>query len=230
MKRILMSAMALCLVCQAGALALDEQAESMRARYRNMAATLQNKIMSVDFKEAPFDDVVSFFRASTGLNVVVDPAIFESVPREDFTVTMNVSDLPAGDILDLILRFKNISRAFRYGVLYITTVEKAAGKPFMRMYDVRDLNVPLKDFPGVDIELKSDSAGAMTPVFIEEEEQVKHYATDEIVDLLRESCGEGTWDTDGCRITIFKGVLIVVQTEGVHVEISKLLAQLRATR
>ena len=229
MKRLVLASATCLLLLQSVSLGLDEQSKALQERYRKMAAVLKNKVISVDFKDATFEEVMKFFRASTGLNVVVDEEIYQGTAKEEFIVNLNVNDLPAGDVLDLILRFKGISRAFRHGVLLITTLDKAAGKPFMRIYDVRDLTVPIKDFPGVDIELKGDSVGPMTEMFTEEEEP-KHYTTDDIVTFIQENAGQDTWDVGGCRVTIFKGVLIVVQTEKVHVEITRLLAHLRSTR
>ncbi|MHC4598805.1 MAG: hypothetical protein ACYS47_07360 [Planctomycetota bacterium] len=230
MKRILLVSATLALLLPALAFGQESRDKNLQQRYNQMAATLRNKVLSVDFKDAAFTDVVQFFRVATGINIVVDRAIYDEVPEEDCTVNLNVNDLPAGEILDLILRFKKISRVFRHGVLLITTQERGAGKPFMRIYDVRDLNVPLKDFPGVDIELKGGDDGSMTPIFEGEEADPKHYSTDEIVELIRENTGVDSWDSDGCRISIFRGVLIVVQTVKVHKEIVKLLAHLRSTR
>ncbi|MHC4781306.1 MAG: hypothetical protein ACYTFG_22245 [Planctomycetota bacterium] len=230
MRRSILVLAALAVFLPNLAFAQSESEKRLRARYAKMAATLKNKVISVDFKDSAFDDVIKFFRAATGINIVVDESIYEDVPREDFTVTLSVNDLQAGNILDLILRFKKVSRTFRHGVLLITTPEKGAGKPFMRMYDVRDLSVPLKDFPGVDIQLKSGDDGASTPIFTDEETEPKHYSPEEIEELIRDQTGEDSWDTDGCRITLFRGVLVVVQTVKVHKEIAKLLIHLRSTR
>ncbi|MHC5037143.1 MAG: hypothetical protein ACYTHM_07505 [Planctomycetota bacterium] len=229
MRRLLIVVCALAIFLPAVAMAQSGSAKDLAMRYQKMAAILNTKTISVDFKDTPFEDVVKFFRAATGINIVVDQDIYADTPKEECTVTLNVSELPAGDILDLILRFKNFSRAFRYGVLLITTPDKASGKAFMRMYDVRDLTVPLKDFPGVDIELKGDTEN-ITPIFEDVDEEPKNYSTDDIVSLIQENTGTDSWDVGNCRITIFRGVLIVVQTAKVHREIATLLAHLRATR
>ncbi len=231
MKRILLATITPVLFLATSARAQDAGEKHLAARYEQMKATLENKVLSVDFKDAAFEDVIQFFRAATGVNIVVDPEIYRDHPKEGLTVTLKVDDLSAGHVLDLILRFKKLGRAFRYGVLFITLPEKAHGKPFMRMYDVRDLTLPLKDFPGVDIELKKDDAGAAFGGFDDGLPEPKHYTTEDIVGLIQDNCGSETWHADSSRrITIFNGVLIVVQTRKVHKEIAKLLARLRAMR
>jgi hypothetical protein len=145
-------------------------------------------------------------------------------------VTLQVEDLPAGDILDLILKFKKLGRAFRHGVLLITTPAKSEGQVLMRVYDVRDLAVPLKDFPGPEIELKG--GGETSPaIFTDEPADAKSMPPESIVEQIKSSTGAGSWDENPkCRITIFKGMLIILQTAKIHHEISALLDNLRQTR
>jgi hypothetical protein len=230
MKRSLLGSLALLALVPA-ALAQSPKSEEEAVRYKRMAATLQTKVMSVDFRDAKLSDVVKFFNTVTGINIVVDPAVYQETPESDLTVTLQVEEIPAGDILDLILKFKKLGRAFQHGVLLITTLAKAEGQVVMRIYDVRDLSVPLKDFPGPDIELKS--GGETSPaVFTDDESgEPKCISAESIVDQIKESTGGASWnDNPKCRITIFKGVLIITQSEKVHGEIASLLDQLRQIR
>lgn len=229
-RRLLIAALWLALTpCLVSA--QDDPEAHLQAAYKHIQAVLKTKVISVDFKDAAFKDAIDFLRVTTGINIVVDPDVYQSRAEEDLRVTLKIDELPAGDVLDLMLRFEKLGRSFRHGVLFITIPEKAQGLPFMRIYDVRDLTVPLKDFPGVDIELKSGD-NAMPAMFVEPDFQdAKNYSTEDIVDLLREQTGPDSWDLDPrCRITIFNGVLIVTQTLEVHKEIAKLLAHLRSTR
>lgn len=233
MNRIVLTALALALLAPAAMAREGKTADGAKAKRAQMEAVLKTKVISIDFKDASLKEVVKFLQITTGINMVIDPAVYEAYDEDALRVTLKIEELPAGNILDLILRFKKLEKVWRYGVLLITTRESALERVVMRLYDVRDLNVPLKDFPGVDIELKSGNDGMMmSPDFGGPmDEQPKHYSTEEIVDLIREHTGDGSWNENPkCRITIFKGMLIVVQTEKVHKEIFKLLNHLRRTR
>lgn len=199
--------------------------------YERISNILRTKTLSVDFEETDLGEVVAFFHTVTGVNIVVDPLLGRERSAEELKVTLRVDDLPAGDVLDLVLKFKNLGRAYRHGVLLITTPEKSSGKPVLRTYDVRDLTFKIQDFPGPDIELKGSEEGGMAPSFVEPADTTETIDTEMISDLIRSTCGGASWDENpDVRITEVSGVLWIRQTAGVHVEILKLLALLRGLR
>jgi hypothetical protein len=230
MIRTALATLSLFAVCSAAAFAQAPGSDEDAVRNQRMASILQTKVISVDFKDAKLAEVMKFLATVTGINIVVDPAVFQDTPESDLTVSLQVEDLPAGDILDLICKFKKLGHAFRHGVLLITTPALSEGQVLMRVYDVRDLAVPLKDFPGPEIELKG--GGETSPSFVvDDTQEPKAISAESIVEQLKSTTGAGSWDENPkCRITIFKGMLIILQTAKVHKEIAVLLESLRQTR
>ncbi len=227
-RRIVMAAIPLFMLFSATGIS-DE--DFQKIQYQKIDSTLRSKKISVDFEEATLKEAIGFVHTVTGLNIVIDQAVYKETSEDSLRITFKADDLPAGDILDLMLRFKGLGRCYRHGVLLITTNAESVGKPYLKYYDVRDLTFKIQDFPGPDIELKGSGEG-VGPVFPGNEDPDKETVNlEEITELIRTTCGESSWDENaGCKMSQVNGVLLVKQTAGVHYEIAKLLAMLRGLR
>jgi hypothetical protein len=227
MSRKLLLLLLPCLLLFAGKV----QSDNSSLVYQKISSILRSKTISVDFEDMDFKEVIQFLHNVTGINFVVDPVVYSEKDVEDLKVTLRADDLPAGDVLNLILRFKGLGRAYRHGVLLISTKDRSSGKPTLKYYDVRDLTLKIQDFPGPDIELKgSDDGGMGGPAFPEDEGEDNTPTTESISELIRETCGQESWDEGSCRMTEINGVLLIWQTADVHLEILKLLYMLRGLR
>ncbi len=227
-RKLLLAAIPLCLVFS-GVGSSDE--DYSRIQYQKIDSVLKTKKVSVDFEETSLKEAISFVHTITGLNIVIDQNIYKDRDEESLRITLKVDDLSAGDVLDLMLRFKGLGRCMRHGVLFITTHAESSGRPYLKFYDVRDLTLKIQDFPGPDIELKG-SGDQVGPVFPGGEDEVKNNIDlDEITELIKTTCGENSWDENpGCKLAEVNGVLMIRQTANVHAEILKLISMLRSLR
>ena len=193
-----------------------------------MLDRLETTLLTMDFEQAPFEDVVEYIRQATSINVVVDPAVYRERSEEELRVGLQVRDLPAKNALQLILDTAHLSWDIDSGVLLVTTDEKKLAKPYSLVYDIRDLMFDVKDFPGPDIDLASgeESLGA---VFGEDSGGGDDLTQpDVIMELVQENCGAGTWEDGSTGIQVAGGLLVVRQTEEVHLEVANMLDMLRS--
>lgn len=190
---------------------------------------LRTMKVSLDFRETPLQDVIDFIREMTQINFVIDQKVYEEIEPDKLTVTIKVDDLELRAALKLMLQMRGLTAVFRDGVLLIVTKKSQEENVFMRIYDVRDLLQPVRDFPGPEIALKSgdeDESTVGASVF-DVGESNPGITTDFIVDTIKRSTGGSTWDSDKCSIQVSNGLLIVVQSKEVHAEVERLINLLR---
>lgn len=219
-------------------LAEDKSAEQEAKRHKLELERILNMLhttkVSVDFKETPFEECIDFFRKMTKLNIVIDPKVHEKYPSEDMKVTLKVDELKLYSVFKIILRFWDLRMLYKDGVLFITTQEEVAKRVRLRIYDVRDLVVPLQDFPGPSITLPATDEGEdpLSGVVWDWGDDPNVVAEpDELVNMIRTHIDPESWEnTEGASVTISNGLLIVVASDEVHEKIALLLAQLRAMR
>ena len=96
------------------------------------------------------------------------------------------------------------------------------------MYDVADVLMPIRDFPGPDIHIHP--SGYEPPEPPEPEEHRAVDSAEELAELVRQFTGRGTWEDEGIRITVLRRHLVVRQYPAVHAEIRRLLEAVRGLR
>ncbi len=200
----------------------DKRAEIM--------SKLRTMKVSLDFRDTPLQDVIDFIREMTGINFVIDQKVYEETEADKLTITIKVDDLELRSALKLMLQMRGLTAVFRDGVLLIVTQKSQEENVFMKIYDVRDLLQPVRDFPGPNISLAQGEDGATSGIdtsAFNTPESNTAITTDFIVDTIKKSCGGSTWDSDKCSIQISNGMLIVVQSRDVHEEVNRLIDQLR---
>lgn len=194
-----------------------------------IVSKLRTMKVSLDFRETPLQDVIDFIREMTGINFVIDQKIYEEVEPDKLTITIKVDDLELRSALKLMLQMRGLTAVYRDGVLLIVTKQSQEENVFMKIYDVRDLLQPVRDFPGPEIALKSgdeEDSGVGADVF-DVGETNSPITTDFIVDMIKKSTGGSTWDSDKCSIQVSNGLLIVVQSREVQTEVDHLINLLR---
>jgi len=111
----------------------------------------------------------------------------------------------------------------------IGTEAEALGEMVLDLYDVKDLTVPIKSFPGQDINL-TPSGGFGFGLFEEEEiEPVKAFEGDALADLIRDTLDKEVWDEGGDVAFREGGILLVRAPRETHAKVTNLLDGLRAT-
>ncbi len=154
-----------------------------------LTAGLSQKV-TVDFKEASIESVADFLRQITGANIVVAPG----VTALGTTITLKAADMSLGNVLTWIKTLAGIHIGFIHGAIFLSDQE-IAGNTVTRMYDVSDLVLVLKDFPGPELALTAPSgmgnAGAKLLPPMETTQTAP--TTDELVEMIKKVVRPGEW-------------------------------------
>jgi len=181
---------------------------------------LRSVRVTLDFREAPLDQVIDYFRDLAGINLIVDARVRE----KNIRVTIRVDGITLNGALNLILQPHDCGVLFKDGALQILPRDVIADRTLkMELYDCRDILYPLRDFPGVEITLSSDGPGALV-------QDPPREAGGEmpIAELVRAHTGGRSWDENPRTSCVLQnGLLVVRQTPEVHAQIVRLLNLLR---
>lgn len=208
----------------------DDAPRPVEAAPPEMQATLDNLRVTLEFHDTPLDDVVEFVRQIASLNILVDPSVRERHGPDPIKVTLAVKSLPLRSALNLVLEPRGLTLAYRDGVLLVLTRDQANKTTATELYDVRDLLMPIRDFPGPEISLAA-LAEQRPGVLFNQPEGPGGFTDDFIVNMVKTHCGKGTWDADDrASATLHNGLLVVTQSPAVHRQVQALLAKLRANK
>jgi len=198
---------------------------------KKIRRTLASVSPSFEFPDSTLDEVVSFLRTVSDLNITIDPEI----TPEEYRVDIRLQGVKLGEALDLIMKNVGLSYTFKQNTLYITTPEKAYGNLIFDIYNVTDILNKIRDFPGPTIRIQSndesDDSGGNNPFDFgsadaDDEEEL---TPEDLVDLIQESTGGiDAWDESGSTITGHKGQILMTATRELHLAVHDFLANLRA--
>lgn len=195
-------------------------------RAQSVANLLLSRRLTVKYEKATLDEFVDHLRASTGINIFVHKArmLKDGVDPDAIQIDLDVKDVTAVELLKLALAGVDVGFRIDGNVLIITSKKDARGKPVLRVYSVAHLLVPIRDFPGQDMNVYPSNYEPPEPP---EPEVVQTYeSSEQLAELVRTFTGEGTWEDEGVRITVFRHHLFVRTYPSVHAEIQRLLDEL----
>ncbi len=197
------------------------------------------KPVSVDFKEQPFIQAIEQIRATSGINIVVDPAIIPATTP----VTFRVTNMELRYVLGYVLQFQNLDYRIRHGAIFISNAAGLGEKSVTVMLDISDLVVKVKEFgnerpvdvlnSAKDINYARRLGGFVdkddTPEVVESTRQGEAWAK-----FIRENVASNTWAAEGAvgvnTIAYRNGKLVVTHTPEVQEQIRTLLASFRKAR
>jgi hypothetical protein len=216
MKEAQMKTLAALAILGLAATTLGAQ-DSKKSTYE---AKLKNLRLSLDFKEAPLDQVLDYLREISDLNLLADAKVREKA----LVITMAVKELTLGSVLKLMLQPHGCDVMYRDGVLMVMTKEDVADRTMkMEIYDCRDILHPVGHFPGVDIDLNAGGSGVLVG-----EPPADEAGEAPIEELVRTHTGGRSWEENpkaGLRLQ--NGLLVVKNTPEVHRQVRRLLDLLR---
>ncbi len=187
---------------------------------------LQSRRLTVKLEKATVDEFVDHLRAATGINIFVHKARMtkDGVDPEGIRIDLDVKDVAAGDLLKLAFAGQEVGFRVQGNILIVTSRKDARGTPVLRVYGVAHLLVPIRDFPGQDMNVYPSNYERPEPP---EPEVVQTYeSSEQLAELVRTYTGEGTWEDEGVRITVFRNHLFVRTYPAVHGEIQRFLDEL----
>ena len=97
--------------------------------------------IDLDFNDAPFVDVIEELADKTGLNFILTQSAEDDALPEDEPVTFNITNMPLGKSLDLLLATKNATYVIDSGVVKFFSLDETDDEKWFRlkMFDCREL-------------------------------------------------------------------------------------------
>jgi type II secretory pathway component GspD/PulD (secretin) len=192
--------------------AQDPARETMEAKLKNLRITL-------DFKDAPLEAAVDYLREISDMNIFVDAKVRE----KNLVVNLKVGEIALRSALKLMLGPHGCDTMIKDNVLMIMSRDDVADRTIkLEIYDCRDILYPIKDFPGVDVQLAV--TGDVT--FIPDGEETGGEMP--IEELVKAHTGGKSWDENPkCTARLQNGLLVVKNTPEVHRQVVRLLNLLR---
>ena len=163
--------------------------------------------VTFDFVETPLRDVVAFLQQITGANIVLDEDAVADLPNPE--VTLKVTDMELSQALEWVLGGVDLKYALQGESIYISTEENVGGAPQLKLYDVTDVTLEIKDFPGnlgmlrerVGTSMGSGSGGVSTEIGADWEDwegggetAESTFTPDRLIEFIKKTIAPGTWD------------------------------------
>ena len=183
---------------------------------------LNNIKITLDFQNAPLDQVVDYLREISGMNIFVD----SKVRDKNLIVSLKVTEISLRSIFGLILKPHNCDILFKDGVLQLMTKEDVADRTMrMEIYDCRDILYPIQNFPGVDMDLNAGAGVLVTPPEDPAGGEIP------IEEMVRAHTGGRSWEENPKAVCKMQnGLLVIKNTPEVHKQVRRLLDLLRANK
>jgi len=167
-----------------------------------------NKKISFDFVETPLQDVIAFVSSLTDVTIVLDA---EAIRDEAPTVTLRVTDMRLEAALNWVLKLVNLKYTLKDEAVFVSKPDRIHDKPILRMYDVTDLTVDIKNFQGRQQALASDGGYSSTgssgggggddigeDFFGDEDDSddEERLTGESLVEFIKRTIAPGTWADD----------------------------------
>ena len=102
--------------------------------------------VSFEFADTGVNEALRFLNALTGVSFVLDPEAVATA--ETPRINLQLTDATLESALKHITNLLGLDYTLRDEAVWITTPEKAIGEPVLRLYDVSDLTIEVRDFRG----------------------------------------------------------------------------------
>ena len=176
----------------------EKPPEAWEARVRE---SLERKV-SFDFVETPLQDVVTFLSSLAGVSVIVDT---EAIKGTRHDVTLRVQDMRLGSALNWICKLVGLKYGLKHEAIFISEPKRLYDETVLRMFDVTDLTMEIKNFKGRAQALSSGdgysaneggSDGAGSFFDPPEEEEDKGLSGDKLIEFIKQIIAPGKWDPE----------------------------------
>jgi type II secretory pathway component GspD/PulD (secretin) len=193
--------------------------DNMKSEYEGK---LSNIKVTLDFQNAPLDQVVDYLREISGMNIFVD----QKVRDKQLVISIKVNEISLRSIFSLMLKPHNCDILFKDGVLQLMTKEDVADKTMkMEIYDCRDILYPVQNFPGIEMDLNAGAGVVVTPPEDAAGGEIP------IEEMVRAHTGGRSWEENQKAVCKMQnGLLVIKNTPEVHKQVRRLLDLLRANK
>ena len=193
---------------------------------RRVREILGSRRITLDFQGARLSEVIAYFQEFSGLNFHIDAEAGRD--RDEDRITIKVKDVSLRTALKLVLNPRDLGCVYRDGVLVVTTKARLAASTVTRVYDIRDLQFQLQDFPGPKFELDYKMPGIDAGLLGQHEDPKGGFDSETLIDLIKTNLDPRSWE-DGAEVSISVagGLLVVSQSRSIHEELARFLDLLR---
>jgi type II secretory pathway component GspD/PulD (secretin) len=193
--------------------------DAMKSEYEGK---LNNIKVTLDFQNAPLDQIVDYLREISGMNIFVD----QKVRDKQLTVSIKVNEISLRSIFSLMLKPHGCGILFKDGVLQVMTLPDIDDKTMkMEIYDCRDILYPISNFPGIEMDLNAGAGVVVTPPEDAAGSEIP------IEELVRAHTGGRSWEENQKAVCKMQnGLLVIKNTPTVHKQVRHLLDLLRANK
>lgn len=192
-------------------------------------AKLESTPIPIQFEQTTLEEMVDYFKATTGVNFIISQEIIDSGEEPLFDLV--TPPRPAAKQLELLMSMSlpPCKYTIQNGVVTIRLAEEPTGNYVLDVYDIRDLSKTIGNFPAKDFNLTPSNAITPYDEYEEEDDDAPDViASDILVDLIRENIDPASWEDDvNNTITTIGNYLVVRQSPAVHDKINQLLTDLR---
>jgi type II secretory pathway component GspD/PulD (secretin) len=175
------------------------------------------------------EEILPNLQAFSKVNFQISRAVMDDIDEDVKTIRMPLKQAMS---VDRILRImedlmgNEVKFVVRFGAVWAMTAEEADTEAITKIYEVRDIVRPVKDFP-----LKEFNLVPSGGIDAEEEEMPEPEATilgdDELLTMITESIDPDSWDGEAHSANIENGTLTVHHSPEVQAEIAQMLGDLR---
>lgn len=125
-----------------------------KAADRELARRLRTVRLSVEWDRLSADEALASLRERTGLACVLSASAREALARESPKISLHLRDLALGDLLYLLAaQLGDYRFAARHGILLLVRGEEHRPAAVLKIYDIRAITAPRRDFPGPRLSL-----------------------------------------------------------------------------
>jgi len=224
--------------------ALTAEEVSEAATFEHIQAALAKRLPTYNTKGKPFKEVMSDLQDKTGINIVLDPALFEK-GAADVNINLNLKNVSVKSIFKVILRMTGFIADYRDEVLYITTEKAIVANVQLltKSYDVRaiisprpqasDTVLPNSFAERELIDDQLESGGLLAQQTLKnlsgrtsQAKRQKEFDQNglTLVELIKDHIDPRSWNTDNrVSISYDRGTITVTHTLPVHLAIVRYL-------
>lgn len=186
-----------------------------------------DQVVTFEFEDTPFEDVIAFFRQVTGLNIIVAPEVYAAGAAP---ITFRARDMRFRESLKWVLEMGRLHMAIQNQAIFIAD-QPIAGAIALRMYDIADLVSPVRDMPARELAYAGGGGGGGGTGFdlfagaaVEDDLAME---PEDLRDFLQENVAPDQWDGEGVAIEVRGTTLFVSQTPEIHELVVALLDEQR---
>ncbi len=186
-----------------------------------------DQVVTFEFEDMPFEDVIAFFRQVTGLNIIVAPEVYASGAAP---ITFRARDMRFREALKWVLEMGRLHMAIQNQAIFIAD-QPIAGAIALRMYDIADLVSPVRDMPARELAYASGGAAGGGGAFdlfggaaVADDNAIE---PEDLRVFLQENVAPDQWDGEGVAIEVRGTTLFVSQTPEIHALVVALLDEQR---